>query len=115
VALNVTSLPGANLHNAVAVSTTVLIVGAASGVYAQFGPSMFTISSDFFHDGHVEGNKRRIRNAEILGTAITLAMGWAGSVLTRSMLPFAGAAIYSGISVAGWEYAMAHPARDEGR
>lgn len=94
-----------------AVAVTVLIIGASSGVYAQFGPSMFTISSDFFHEnGAVDGNKRRIRNAEVIGSVITVAMGWAGSILTRNLLPLIGSAIYAGVSVGAWEYAMAHPA-----
>jgi hypothetical protein len=98
-----------------AVAVTVLIVGASSGVYAQFGPSMFTISSDFFHEnGKVEGNKKRIRHAEILGTIITLGMGWAGSVLTKSPIPLVGSALYSAASIGAWEYSMAHPAKTTG-
>jgi hypothetical protein len=96
------------------IAVTVLIVGASSGVYAQFGPSMFTIASDFFHEGDSKvGNVRRIRNAEVLGTIVTVAMGWAGSVLTNSRLPLIGATLYAGLSVGAWEYAMAHPAKTE--
>ena len=95
------------------VATTVLIVGAASGVYAQFGPSLFTISSDFFHgQKSFRGNVQRIRQGYILSTVITVAMGWGGSVLTRSALPLLGAAIYAAISDGACEYAIAHPASE---
>lgn len=97
------------LAGSVAVST--LIVGASSGVFAQFGPSMFTISSSFFHEnGSKEGNVKRIRNAEVLGSAVTVAMGWGGSVLTGTILPLLVSVAYSAVSVAAWEYAIKHPA-----
>lgn len=99
----------AHLAGAVAVST--LIVGASSGVFAQFGPSMFTIGSSFFHEnGSVVENTRRIREAEILGSVVTIAMGWGGSVLTRSALPLVVSVAYSALSVGAWEWAMRHPA-----
>ena len=94
------------LAGAVAIST--LIVGSASGVYAQFTPSMFTMGSSFFHDGHEAHNKRRNREGLAVGTVITLAMGWGGSVLTHSPLPFWVAAGYAAASIAAAEWSMGH-------
>lgn len=97
-----------------AFAVSALLVGSASGVYAQFGPSMFTIASDFFHkNGSKVGNIKRIRDAEILGTVITLAMGWGGSVVTRSPIPLVVSALYAAVSIGAWEYAIAHPAKED--
>jgi hypothetical protein len=102
--------PARQLAGAVAVST--LIVGAASGVYAQFTPSMFTMGSSFFHDGDVAHNKRRNREGLAVSTVITIAMGWGGSVLTGSSLPFVVSVGYAGVSIAAAEWSMAHPPGD---
>ncbi|MDA8311016.1 MAG: hypothetical protein M0Z46_10480 [Actinomycetota bacterium] len=97
---------GPQLAGAVAIST--LIVGSASGVYAQFTPSMFTMGSSFFHDGNEDHNKRRNREGLAVGTAITVAMGWGGSVLTHSQLPLVVSIAYAAISVGAAEWSMAH-------
>ena len=94
------------LAGAVAIST--LIVGSASGVYAQFTPSMFTMGSSFFHDGNEAHNKRRNREGLAVGTVITVAMGWGGSVLTRSRLPLIVSVVYAGVSIGAAEWSMAH-------
>jgi hypothetical protein len=92
------------------VALTALIIGSGSGVYAQFGPSLFTVSSEFFNrEGARDENVRRIRVAEVMGTAVLMLMSWGGSVVTRSPIPLFGGAAYAALSVAGYEWAIRHP------
>lgn len=95
------------------VALSALIIGASSGVYAQFGPSLFTVSSEFFNkEGSRDGNVHRIRVAEVLGTAVLLLMSWGGAVVTRSALPLVAGVGYAGLSVAAYEWAIHHPVTD---
>ena len=58
----------------------VLLIGEASGVFAGFCPSWFTVASPFFHDQAAkDGNVKRIRAGEIAATIIVVATGWAVS------------------------------------
>ena len=89
----------------------ILIIGEASGVFAGFCPSWFTVSSPFFHEQESkEGNVRRIRWGEAAATAIVLSTGAAVSYRTKDNIPLIASAIISGIFVAGYEYMIAHPA-----
>lgn len=91
-----------------------LIVGEASGVFAGFCPSWFTVSSPFFHEQEAkEGNVKRIRWGEIAATAIVMATGVAISWQTKSKLPFWISALTSAVFVGGYEYMIAHPAKDD--
>jgi O-antigen/teichoic acid export membrane protein len=92
-----------------AFAISALIVGSGSGVYAQFTPSMFTMGSSFFHDGNVEHNRRRNREGLAVSTAILLAMGWGGSVITGSKIPLLVSAAYAAVSVGCAEWSMSHP------
>jgi hypothetical protein len=106
--------PPVNTRAVVGFATASVIVGAASGVFAQFGPSLFTISSDFFHgQRHFKGNCRRIRIGYAIGTVVTVAMGWGGSVITGTAIPFLAAVGYSGLSIVADEWAIANPAEDD--
>jgi hypothetical protein len=99
--------------------TTVLIllVGEASGVFAGFCPSWFTVSSPFFHEQDAKaGNIKRIRWGEASATAIVVGTGWAVSSRsannTALWVSFAICAVF----IAGYEYMIAHPStEDEGR
>ena len=93
--------------------TTVLLVGTASGVFAGFCPSWFTVASPFFHEQEAKaGNVKRIRAGEIAATVIVMSMGWAisSSLGDRSAL-IASAAICT-VFVGGYEYQIANPATD---
>lgn len=91
----------------------ILLVGEASGVFAGFCPSWFTVSSPFFHDQDArEGNIKRIRWGEIAASAIVLATGAAVSIRTGRPAAFWVAAAISGIFVGGYEYMIAHPAKE---
>lgn len=93
------------------VALTALIIGSGSGVYAQFGPSLFTVSSEFFNkEGARDENVKRIRVAEVMGSVVLLLMGWGGSVVTQSTIPFLGSVGYVFFSVAGYEWAIHNPA-----
>lgn len=95
--------------------TTILLIGMAAGVFAGFAPSWFTVASPFFHEqGAVDGNIRRIRWAEVAGSVITIAMGWALSHDDRSVKPLIASILISATFVGGYEYMIRHPATDDG-
>lgn len=92
-----------------------LIIGEASGVFAGFCPSWFTVSSPFFHEQEAKaGNIKRIRWGEIAATAIVVATGVAISTQTKSPVPFWISIATCGVFIGGYEYMIAHPATDGG-
>jgi hypothetical protein len=94
--------------------TIILLVGEASGVFAGFCPSWFTVSSPFFHEQEAkDGNVKRIRWGEAAATAIVLATGAAVSVSERDPIPFIAASVICGVFVGGYEYMIAHPSSDD--
>lgn len=93
------------------VAAVTMIVGTASGVFAGFCPSWFTVASPFFHaQGSREGNIKRIRWGEIAATAIVVGMGAAMAHLSNNDSVFWAAVGISLVFVAGYEYMIAHPA-----
>lgn len=91
-----------------------LIIGEASGVFAGFCPSWFTVSSPFFHDQEAkDGNIKRIRWGEAAATAIVMATGYAITTQTQSAVPFWVSAITCAIFIGGYEYMIAHPAKND--
>ena len=55
----------------VRITTIILLIGEASGVFAGFCPSWFTVASPFFHEQEAKaGNVARIRAGEAAATAI---------------------------------------------
>lgn len=91
-----------------------LIVGEASGVFAGFCPSWFTVSSPFFHEQDAkEGNIKRIRWGEIAATAIVVGTGLAISSQTKSGLPFWMSVATCAVFIGGYEYMIRHPAADD--
>ena len=95
-------------------SIAILLVGTASGVFAGFCPSWFTVSSPFFHDQEAKaGNVSRIRYGEAAATAIVTAMGYAVTKTTGRKTALMASLAISGIFVAGYEYMIAHPSKNE--
>lgn len=97
------------------VALAAILVGEASGVFAGFCPSWFTVSSPFFHDqAAFKGNVKRIRWGEAAGTAIVTATGWAlAQVSGKPMMLYLSVAI-AAVFVIGYEYMIKHPATDGG-
>lgn len=92
----------------------ILLIGEASGVFAGFCPSWFTVASPFFHEQEAKaGNVKRIRWGEAAATAIVLGTGWAISHTSKDRVPLLAAALISGIFVAGYEYQIAHPSTQD--
>jgi hypothetical protein len=92
----------------------ILLIGEASGVFAGFCPSWFTVASPFFHEQEAKaGNVKRIRAGEIAATAIVLGTGWAVSARSPGWLPFYASVAISAIFVAGYEFQIAHPSTDD--
>ena len=91
-----------------------LIVGEASGVFAGFCPSWFTVSSPFFHDQEAkDGNIKRIRWGEVAATVIVVGTGAAITYHAKSPFPFWLSVIVSGVFVVGYEYMIRHPAKQD--
>ncbi len=91
-----------------------IIIGEASGVFAGFCPSWFTVSSPFFHEQEArEGNIKRIRWGEVAATAIVGATGAAISLHTGSPVPFWVSIATCAVFVAGYEYMIRNPATQD--
>lgn len=92
----------------------ILLIGMASGVFAGFCPSWFTVASPFFHEQNAkDGNIKRIRWGEAAASVIVVATGWAVSNQTRRPAPLLAALFISAVFVAGYEYMIAHPSTDD--
>jgi hypothetical protein len=90
----------------------ILLIGEASGVFAGFCPSWFTVASPFFHEQQAkEGNIKRIRAGEAAATAIVLGTGWAVAKGTKSSFPLLAAVAISAVFVGGYEYQILHPSK----
>jgi hypothetical protein len=97
------------------ITTIILLIGEASGVFAGFCPSWFTVASPFFHEQEAKaGNITRIRAGEAAATAIVLATGAAVSVALDDPVPFWASLAISGVFVAGYEYQIRNPSTASG-
>jgi hypothetical protein len=92
----------------------ILLIGEASGVFAGFCPSWFTVASPFFHEQEAKaGNVKRIRAGEAAAAAIVIGTGWAvASRSTGNVALWASLGI-SAIFIAGYEYQIAHPSTED--
>ena len=99
----------------VRITTIILLIGEASGVFAGFCPSWFTVASPFFHEQEAKaGNVARIRAGEAAATAIVLATGAAVSVSLKDPVPFWSAVAISGTFIVGYEYQIRNPSKNSG-
>lgn len=90
-----------------------LIIGEASGVFAGFCPSWFTVSSPFFHEQEAKsGNIKRIRWGEAAATVIVLATGIAISYQTKSSVTWWISVATCAVFVGGYEYMIQHPSTE---
>ena len=93
------------------IAISILIVGEASGVFAGFCPSWFTVSSPFFHEQEArEGNVKRIRWGEAAAALIVLATGIAVTAQQKDPVPLVASIVITVVFIAGYEYMIAHPA-----
>lgn len=96
------------------IAGTILVVTEIPNLYSGLLPSMFTISSPFFHDQAArEGNVRRIRQGEMIATVMSVAIGVASTKLFDSPLPLIGTLAMVGVLLACYEYALQNPATEE--
>lgn len=97
------------------IAISILIVGEASGVFAGFCPSWFTVSSPFFHEQEAkDGNVKRIRWGEAAAAAIVLATGLAVTKQSGDPVPLVASVLITVVFIAGYEYMIAHPATSDG-
>lgn len=96
------------------ITTCILLIGEASGVFAGFCPSWFTVSSPFFHEQDAkDGNVKRIRWGELAATLIVVGTGWAVSESMNDRVPLYASLGITAIFVGGYEYMIAHPSSDD--
>lgn len=92
----------------------ILLIGEASGVFAGFCPSWFTVASPFFHEQDArEGNIKRIRWGELAATLIVLATGAAVGYQQDDWFPLIASLMISAIFVVGYEYQIRHPSSED--
>jgi hypothetical protein len=92
----------------------ILLIGEASGVFAGFCPSWFTVASPFFHEQEAKaGNVRRIRWGELAATIIVLMTGAAVGYQQGTPFPLYASALICAIFIAGYEYQIAHPSTED--
>jgi len=91
----------------------IMIVGEASGVFAGFCPSWFTVSSPFFHEQEAkDGNIKRIRWGEAAATVIVMLTGYGVYNLTGSTVPLWVSAVICAIFIGGYEYMILNPSTE---
>lgn len=91
----------------------ILLVGEASGVFAGFCPSWFTVASPFFHEQEAkEGNVNRIRAGEIAATLVVVGTGWAVSRREKGNWALWASILICVLFVVGYEFQIAHPSKN---
>jgi hypothetical protein len=96
-----------------AATILILLIGEASGVFAGFCPSWFTVASPFFHDQDAkQGNVNRIRAGEVAATVIVMGTGWAVSGGALGRFPLYASAAISAVFIGGYEYQIHNPSKD---
>lgn len=102
-----------NLGTGNRLAITALIIGEASGVFAGFCPSWFTVSSPFFHEQDAkDGNVKRIRWGEAAATVIVMSTGGAMTYISGDPVPLVASGLICAVFIGGYEYMMAHPATE---
>jgi hypothetical protein len=95
------------------VTVMILLVGEASGVFAGFCPSWFTVSSPFFHEQEAKaGNIKRIRWGEAAATTIVVGTGLAVAARSDNDTALYASLAISAVFVFGYEYMIAHPSKE---
>ena len=95
------------------ITTIILLIGEASGVFAGFCPSWFTVASPFFHEQEAKaGNVSRIRAGEAAATVIVAATGYAVSKSLNDPVPFYASLAICGVFVSGYEFQIRNPSTD---
>lgn len=90
----------------------ILLIGEASGVFAGFCPSWFTVASPFFHEQEAKaGNIKRIRAGEIAASVIVVGTGWAVSRGRPNNHMLYAAIAIAAVFVIGYEFQIANPAK----
>lgn len=96
------------------ITIIVLLIGEASGVFAGFCPSWFTVSSPFFHEQDAfAGNVKRIRWGEIAATLIVVGTGAAVAMRSDNNAAFWASVAIAATFVGGYEYMIRHPATED--
>lgn len=96
------------------VAAAVLVATEIPNLYSGLLPSMFTISSPFFHQQSAkEGNTKRIRQGEVIATGMSIAIIEASARLFETNLVRIMGYGMVALLVGCYEYALSHPAEEE--
>jgi hypothetical protein len=87
-----------------AIGLTLLAVAEVPNFYSGLLPSLWTIGH--FSETENEEANYWIRRGEVMASALTLAVGIATSVLTKSPLPMVGVIVMAGILLYLYEHAL---------
>jgi hypothetical protein len=93
------------------VAATIAGVGASAALFATFAPTFYEMRAEDHAD--IVAHRTSIRHGYTAAAALTLASGWASAALLGNGLPFVAAVAVAGVQIAGYEYWIAHPAREE--
>jgi hypothetical protein len=87
-----------------------LIMGDAAAFWSANNPSVFTVRA-FRRKGGDEARQtaRDIRIGGLAGTGLAVAVGFGGSLVTKSYWPLTAAIGVIAFQWALWEWAIAHP------
>jgi len=92
----------------------ILLIGEASGVFAGFCPSWFTVASPFFHEQEAkQGNINRIRAGEIAASLIVIGTGWAVARREKSNWAIWAAIVICLVFIVGYEYQIRNPSKTD--
>jgi hypothetical protein len=92
----------------------ILLIGEASGVFAGFCPSWFTVASPFFHEQEARsGNIKRIRAGEAAATIIVVGTGWAVAQRSTGNIALWASLGICAIFIAGYEWQIANPSKKD--
>lgn len=95
------------------ITILILLIGEASGTFAGFCPSWFTVASPFFHEQEAkDGNISRIRAGEIAASIIVIGTGWVVSHNQKTHFALIASILICLLFVIGYEYQIAHPSKD---
>ena len=87
-----------------AIGLTLLAVAEVPNFYSGLLPSLWTIGH--FSESENEEANYWIRRGEVMASGLTLAVGVATAVLTKSIIPLIGVVIMAGILLYLYEHAL---------
>ena len=86
-----------------------LCVADAASMLAAFNPSLFTIRTFGSSGAEAANTADSIHKGMVLGTAISLVVGWGGTLVTKSWWPLMGTIAGLCLLNGAYEWALRNP------